>query len=55
MHEPVADSLQVIEELLVCPCSPLKHKEAVVWPVSAGMLLDIVCSKLDWALGDVGQ
>jgi hypothetical protein len=27
IHEPIAHSLQVGEELLVCPCPALEHKE----------------------------
>jgi hypothetical protein len=27
IHEPIANSLQIVEKLLVCPCPALEHKE----------------------------
>jgi hypothetical protein len=47
IHKPIADSLQVVEELLVGPCAALEHKELVVWHIPAGMFFDIVSSMLD--------
>jgi hypothetical protein len=44
IHEPVADSLQVVEELLVRPRSTLEHKKYVVWQISYSMFFNVVYS-----------
>ena len=51
IHEPVADSLQVVEKLLVRPRSALEHEKYVVWQVPVGMFFDIVCSRSDKNFG----